>query len=153
MIRIAGTQSQISYLIANEIVIIIVTHLIWLLWVFNLSVRHAAMFHLDQPSSEDNEDIVTLSLSLHLTLKTQHRHTQASSRVRLLRSWMEDIGIVSYRQRGISSWRMTGSSSLSHPPSCLFCPCFLISSSLSSFKMMAVCSSCANQRNRIETEE
>lgn len=57
---------------------------------------------------------------------------------------MGGIGILSYRQRGISSWGMTGSSPFSLPLSCFLCPCFLISSSLPSFKMMTVCSSCAN---------
>ena len=44
------------------------------------------VFSLDQPSSDDNDDIVILSLSLHLTLKTKHRYTQVSSGARLLRA-------------------------------------------------------------------
>lgn len=126
----------------------------WLLWVFKLSVRHILVFSLDQLSSVDNDDITILSLSLYLTLKTQHRHVQASSGTRVLRSWVGGCREHLYfGLKGISSPGMTKSSFFSLPLSCSFCPCFLISSSLPFFKVMTICSSCANQRNRLGTRE
>lgn len=81
-----SSNSRFFQLLAYEIVTIIVTNLMRFLCVFQLNIRHILVFSLDQPSSDDNDDIVILSLSLYFTLKTtQQRYVQVRSGARLLR--------------------------------------------------------------------
>ena len=75
--------------------------------------------------------------------------------------WNPPLISTSLRVKTQASLRPTGLTQPAPSPPCphalplssSLCPCFLISSSLLSFKMMTVCSSCANQRNRLETGE